>query len=226
MNIHTFASQNDQMGAIAHKIHGEILQILKTKPTVTIAVSGGKSPIPLFKTLSELDLPWQNINITLVDERIVDTSNPDSNEYLIRNHLLKNYAIKAKFIGIIPAVKEINGEITGELQNNAISIGNVDIAILGMGEDGHTASIFPNCVELKDAIDLNNKHKYIITHPISAEYERVSMTLSSIVKVPELILCINGHTKFDVLNEAVHNSDYPIHYLIKARSDLQVYYFE
>ena len=215
MNIHSFGSQSEQIEAIIQRIHHSILQILKVKSNVTIAVSGGNSPIPLFNKLSQVNLPWNKINITLVDERIVDPSSPDSNEHLVRKYLLKNSAINANFIGIISPADSTKKLINGF---------NIDIAILGMGEDGHTASIFPDCKEYNQAIDLNNEYGYIVTRPISAKHERLSMTLSHIIQVPELILNISGAIKFNVLNESVRNTDYPIHYLIKARDDLQVYY--
>lgn len=224
MDFNTFQSQENQILALVQDLEKSILSILEKKSQVVIAVSGGKSPIGLFEQLNKLDLPWDKVIITLVDERIVDTNHEDSNENLVKTHLLKHYAQKANFNGLVDMAKPV-----AEMVNIANEqIPDIDIAILGMGEDGHTASIFPCCKELDSALSLENQSKYINTNPISAKYSRISLTLNALGNIPSLFLSISGETKLKVLNESlkIKNKNYPISYLLNLRKDLTVHYYE
>ena len=224
MNLHKFSSASLQVDAIFDTLTANISKLLDSQTQVTIAVSGGKSPIPLLKKLSTADLDFSRIIFTLVDERIVAPSDDDSNENLLRTHLLQNNAKTATFINLVDLAKSPT--------DMALSVGRkvkaIDIAILGMGEDGHTASIFPDCAELAAALDLNNPESYIITNPFSAKYSRISLTLAALLKIPHLILSINGKTKLNILNEAMlgNNLNYPVSYVLSHKPDTQIFWYE
>lgn len=210
MNLQVFKQENEQIQALCAHLHKLIDEILSDKERVTIALSGGTSPINLFKHLSNLDLPWDMINLTLVDERMVNELNhPDSNQTLVCKYLLQNKAIAAKFIPIDPTQKI-----------------NIDIAILGMGTDGHSASIFPDCDELNQA--LTTQEQYLYTNPKSAKYQRLSLSLNGITEIPNLFLSISGEIKLKIFKEAMRetNLNYPISYIINQRPDLQVFWHE
>ncbi len=220
MNLNVYATQKQQIDALSQAIFDYIMQTIKTKSQIVIAVSGGKSPIPLFTKLSSLELPWDKITITLVDERIVSPNDLDSNENLVRTYLLKSNAHKAKFIGIISDLNDIK-KCLDNINNN---IKKIDLAILGMGEDGHTASIFPNMPELDDA--LHTKNKYLLTNPIGAKYQRISLSLNGLVNIPCLFLNISNEIKLNVFKESILNKNlnYPISYLLDKRNDISVYW--
>jgi 6-phosphogluconolactonase len=160
----------------------------------------------------------------LVDERIVETLHQDSNENLLKTHLLKNNAKNAKFIGLV----NTDLSIDDMLSNANSNISSIDLAILGMGDDGHTASIFPDCAELNYALDNNNQNNYIVTNPQSAKYSRITLTLRALVNIPVLILSINGNTKLNVLKEANigDNLNYPVSYVLSRRPDTQTFWYE
>lgn len=225
MNNNLFADNTQQINAIIKFLTKSVSDLLKQQNQVTLAVSGGKSPIPLFKELSKIALPWEKINITLVDERVTDTHSEDSNENLVRTHLLQNQAAKAKFNGL--SLHKQNMQTM--LDNANTWVNQIDIAILGMGEDGHTASIFPDCPEFTQAVDLQKAPAYIETNPISAKYTRIGLNLHGLVKTQHLILSINssahGDIKLKILNEAINgdNQNYPISYLLKQRPDIQIF---
>jgi 6-phosphogluconolactonase len=222
LHIKTSDSIATQVEIIATQIHSLLCTILSKQDTATIALSGGKSPIPLLTKLSTLDLEWDRITVTLVDERVVPTNHDDSNENLIRKHLLKNKASNASFIGLI-CLNDSN-----IINEKVYHLNNIDIAVLGMGTDGHTASIFPDCSEFTQAIDMNNNDAYILTNPISANYQRISLTLKALSNIKNLILSINGNEKLNILNEAakIENKNYPISYLLKQRPDINIYWHE
>lgn len=220
MNLNVYATQKQQIDALSQAIFDYIMQTLKTKSQIVIAVSGGKSPIPLFTKLSNLELPWEKITITLVDERVVAPQDLDSNENLVRTYLLQSNAQKAKFIGIISDINDAK-KCLDNINNN---IKTIDLAILGMGEDGHTASIFPNMPELDEA--LHTKNKYLITNPISAKYQRITLSLNGLVNISRLFLSITNEIKLNVFKESIlsTNLSYPISYLLDKRDDISVYW--
>lgn len=141
MNIEIFSTQSNQIDAIANYFYKIVTRLLKKQKRITIALSGGNSPIPLFEKLVQLDLDWQKIIITLVDERIIAKTNSDSNAFLINKYLLQKIhpRINLHFIDLTVNTTYDNWH-------------QIDLAILGMGEDGHTASIFPECRDRKSVV--------------------------------------------------------------------------
>jgi 6-phosphogluconolactonase len=222
MSTNIFNSQNEQLTALIDNLTHQIKNLLLKQPQVVIAVSGGKSPIELFKRLSQVSLPWQQIIITLVDERVTDTNSIDSNEYLVKKYLLQNRAIPAKFIGLVDMRLSVS-----EMVAAATDVPHIDIAILGMGEDGHTASLFLDCEKFVQATSLTNSARYISTNSLSAKYARISLTLSGLIAIKSLYLVINGESKFKVYNQALkgENMDYPISLVLHSRSDVVTYWF-
>ncbi len=220
MQLNMSNSDQEQALEIAKIVHHKLQQIIDDQGSATLAVSGGKSPIKIFEHLSNTKLDWGKVNVVLVDERIIQPSHEDSNEHLVKTHLLKNNATKAQFYGLYQDNVSLN--------NLAKLNYKIDIAILGMGEDGHTASIFPDCPELKQALDLGNTQQYMLTNPLTAKYQRITLTLSAILKIPHLILSISGNIKFNIIKEAYknHESEYPIGYVLRNRNDTQIYWFE
>lgn len=222
MEIKKFISRQQQALALADFIADAIKRVFTQQDRVCLAVSGGKSPISLFEELSTRKLDWQNITITLVDDRYVDSMSPDSNAHLVKEHLLKNRALAAKFVGICDTSISTHQCIAkAEMEVPAI-----DIAILGMGEDGHIASIFPCCKELESALAPNPAQRYIVTTPETARYWRIGLNLASILKIPHLVLSLNGANKLAVLNEGATavNKDLPISLVLAGRADIQIFW--
>ncbi|MBP9742383.1 MAG: 6-phosphogluconolactonase [Burkholderiales bacterium] len=224
MNLQIFSTQNEQIHACIEHIITMTGCILEKKSRAVFAVSGGKSPISLFKQLSQIPLDFSSITFTLVDERLTEVNSCDSNEYLVRENLLQHQAKSSNFIGLM------NSSLSTQAMLNSANqtIPTIDLAILGMGEDGHTASIFPDCPELNLALDLANKNRYTLTNPISAKYSRISLTAAALIQIPHLILLINGNIKLNVLKEAIlgDNLNYPISYILSRRPDIQIFWYE
>ncbi len=174
---------------------------------VSLAVSGGSTPINLFQKLSKLDVQWELTDITLIDDRWVDSTHKDSNELLVRNNLLQNNVVNANFI---PLKNNSNSAKDGQaLSEKSLDKlkGPIDLSILGMGCDGHTASLFPCSEELPLAMDINNKNKCIAVNPNTAPYERISLTRSMICKSRNIVLYIVGEHKLKTLEKAIKNKD-------------------
>ena len=173
----------------------------------SIAVPGGTSPIKIFNELSKQKLDWSKVQITLVDDRLVAPDNDHSNQKLINDYLLKNEAKKSKFI---PLNKNLN---KGE--NFKFPL---DVCLLGIGNDGHFASLFPNMINNTNMLDPKSKSSIDEVKANGNPFvTRISMNLPLILSSNLIILLIKGKLKQEVLREAYNNKNIPLYYLLKHR---------
>ena len=183
---------------------------IEKKGTASFVVSGGTSPIKVFDQLSNVDLPWSKVHITLVDDRLVEPKNHNSSQKLISEYFLKNKAKTARFF---------------PLSENLIFKKDIfklpfDVTLLGMGEDGHFASLFPNMIDNFDALNIQADFKIFKTSPHGEPFlPRITMNLSLILNSEIIILLVKGKTKLKVLNEAYSNEKLPIHYLLNNKRE-------
>lgn len=181
--------------------------------TASLIVSGGSSPIPIFTALRAMDLPWADITISLVDDRLVDDTDDASNVKLLREHLLIEAAADAHFLSL----KDL------DVLGNQIAR-PFDVMLLGMGTDGHFASLFPDMPDPTVAFDLDVPAQIIKTPPRGNPLvPRISMNLSMILESRNLYLMVAGAEKQDVYAQAKSDSRLPIHHLLKQqRTPLQI----
>lgn len=219
---HEYPDPSSCIDALVEDIAQRIQQGLHTAELFTLAVSGGRTPIPVFDRLAEVDLEWQRVRLRLVDERYVPASHPDSNESLVRRHLLAGLASRAEFQGLYQA---------GATIDTAVAAANadarpIDLALLGMGEDGHMASIFPDAPQL-DAALAADAACYLHVTPTQASHERISLSLAALRACRHTILHITGIKKRDILLEAQRQIDrrLPISFLAaEQRASFHVYW--
>lgn len=225
--IHQFKSQEKLVEDLSSTIALDLQKAVNKKGQAILAVSGGSTPKPLFKALSKIDLNWKNIIITLCDERCVNNDDENSNAYLVKKYLLKKYAKKATFIPLFEddqtpkqAVKNTAKQLN--------SLGEIDVIILGMGEDGHTASLFPENTKLSKAYKTDVDMPCIHLTPTNAPYERISLTLNKILNSKKIYLHFEGNKKQKVFFKAIKKNDifkYPIASVFNQnQKDIQVYF--
>jgi len=209
---HGFDSRASCLDAMARSIAGTLIGAVAARGRAGLAVSGGRSPAALFDALSQADVPWGQVEVTLVDERFVPPDAPDSNERLVRSHLLKGKAAAARFTGLVshPA------SLPRSLAQANLQTGDLSLVILGMGDDGHTASLFPGAPQLAQALDPSRTARYIQVSPPDAPHERISMTLAAILSAGRIMLNISGRAKRDIFEQAARRitPDLPISYII------------
>jgi 6-phosphogluconolactonase len=198
MTLHTRADEASCVRELAAAIAATLGRAIGEQGRAGLAVSGGRSPIALFKELSNAALDWPRVDISLVDERFVAPSDPDSNEGLVRRYLLQGRAAQARFAGLV--TDPANIEACLERANQPA--GELTLALLGMGEDGHTASLFPRAPELPQALDPAQALRYVRMTPASAPHLRISMTLAALRRARHRILFIGGAAKRAVLEQA------------------------
>lgn len=208
IELHTFDDPRAQSDALAKAVGDALQASLAARggasagaqaPHATLAVSGGTSPRPFLQTLSTHALDWAHIDVTLVDDRWVPESDTASNARLVRETLLQDAASAAYFWPLVDtsqSLEEHVADLNGDAQRRL-----PDVAILGMGEDGHTASIFADAPEWDFAI--STADRFIAVHPASAPHARVSLSMSALKQIGQLYLLIAGQKKLDVLNAAL-----------------------
>ena len=201
-----FSSKEQLDRSLSQRIAKIMSRALRDYSKGTLVVSGGRSPIGFFKLLSKTQIDWANIVVTLADDRWVDVSHKDSNERLVRDLMLRNHAENAKFVSLKTGDDSASdGAI--ELEHSFPKIISFSLVILGMGADGHTASIFPNTDSLRDGIDLNSSKQFIASKPADAPHMRISMTARRLLAADEIIIHITGDEKRKVLDKALAGTD-------------------
>ncbi len=166
-----------------------------------LAVSGGRSPVPMFERLRYRPLRWDAVTITLVDERAVPPGHEDSNARLVQEHLLRDAAAAASFVPLIGDAVEASEPARAVQRLNA-AFRQPDVAVLGMGEDGHTASLFADAPELGEAVN-GDTPCYVVTRPGSAPHARVTLNLAALLAAERVFLAFAGAAKAQVFERAL-----------------------
>ena len=192
--------------ALAEKVAAMLTADIESSGTGSLVVSGGRTPMGFFHLLSQQQLDWSAVTITLADERWVDNQHKDSNEKLVRENLLINEAHRASFIALKnSAADATDGE--ADLEHALASVGPFTVVILGMGDDGHTASLFPGAEALALGLDMNSGRTAIAVTPTEAPHQRISMTLPRLLDSKQIIIHISGAGKQAVLQAAHAGED-------------------
>ena len=203
----SFQQRSILTNALATRI-GDILEDSCTqRGHATFIASGGNSPKKVYHCLNQRNLPWQNISVTLTDERWVADDDPDSNEAMVRQALLENSASAATFVSLYAKGKSIDSALDEiEMRLNALTLPS-DCVLLGMGLDGHTASLFPKAENLASAIDLDSSNLCCPITALGLTQARITLTAFALLNTRQIILLIMGEEKRIVYENAKNGSD-------------------
>lgn len=221
-----FSRRDELVEDLSNKIMNSLSQAVATKGFATLVLSGGTTPRKLLKELSLVDFDWERVRVTLVDERWVDASSEKSNEKLLRDYFFINYAKKARFYHLKTDGKYAKDSLAGLNVTLETLSHELDVVVLGMGLDGHTASFFPNCNGLEFALNTND---LICATTASVEpKERVTLTRSYLLSTKNLFLHIEGKAKKGIFLKAATSDDMmqmPIISMMRQETPLmEVYY--
>ena len=227
-NMHAFANGAELAGKLADKVAETLSAAIATRGSASIAVSGGSTPKAFFQALSSRSIDWDKVTVTLVDERFVPADNPRSNHLLVQENLLKDKAAAARFLPLYQAAASVE-EAAVIATEETKAVGHpFDVAILGMGNDGHTASFFPGGSNLKAALDPNTPRGIITMEAEGAGEPRLTFTFSSLQDARLLVLHIEGEGKKDVLAKAEapgEETEMPIRAMLRrAASPVEIYW--
>lgn len=207
-----FDSRADMIAALQEECIAALREAIEERGEATFMVSGGSSPEPLYKALSTADIKWDAVYVALVDERWVGFDNEKSNEAFIVRTLMQNNAASAHLVGM-KNTAETPAEGLKDCEAAYQQLAQpFDITILGMGPDGHTASFFPHAHGLNEALDLNNENLCAAVTAHQSEVtgtavERMTLSLSELLRSRSLFLLITGEEKLNVFRQAQAGTD-------------------
>ncbi len=205
--MHAFEDRAALAAALADRVSAELHAAIASRGSASLAVSGGSTPKQFFEALSTRPIAWDRVVVTLVDERFVGPDNARSNHLLVRTHLLQNAAAKAGFVALyhpVESAEEAAALATAEIATFGKPF---DVTILGMGNDGHTASFFPGGNHLAEALDRSAPRRVMTMEAEGAGEPRLTLSFSALCDSRLLVLHIEGAEKKAVLDKALSGTD-------------------
>lgn len=198
-----FASRPELAAALAGHVAGRLTKAIAERGTGLLAVSGGTTPARFFAALSAVPIEWDKVIVTLVDERFVPASSPRSNAGLVTANLLQNAAKAARFVPLYHEAAGIEDAAASDNEALRSLPWPLDVVVLGMGPDGHTASFFPDADDLATLLDPASDRIVLPVHAVSAGEPRLTLSLARIVDAGFIALHIEGEDKRIAFDGAV-----------------------
>ena len=214
--MHVFPSREELARTLAETIAGKLSDAMAARGHGFVAVSGGSTPALLFAELSEAAIDWGKVTVTLIDERLVPPTSPRSNARLVADKLLQGPAAAARFVPLYHGTDD--GDEAAMLARTALGKlpWPLDVAVLGMGGDGHTASFFPDAADVAELLAADADKLVLPVESVAAHEHRLTLTLGKIVEAGFLALHIEGPDKRQVLDRALSGEKLPIRAAIEA----------
>ena len=226
MKLHEqiFQTHHELMESMSLQLADHLRSAIEHHGHISFVVSGGNTPKPLYQQLSQQHLAWDHVTICPTDERWVSVDHDDSNYKMLSEHLTQNSAAEAKLINLKPDGPF--GEAANSLAPTLAQLAKpLNVVLLGMGEDGHTASLFPDAVELDHALSAT------INDPVStiqseSKGSRITLTLQTLLNAEHIFILFTGETKWQVYQQAkktINEIQLPIgHILHKAQCPVTI----
>lgn len=206
VRVHDFVSAPLLAEALAGKVAQNLREAIEQNGVATLVVSGGRSPVTFFQCLARQSLPWEKVVISLADERWVPVEHVDSNAGLLKRYLLVGAVAKARFVSLYQATS--SQEEAAQLADQALAeLPPIDVLVLGMGDDGHTASLFPASPNLAEALQTDSPRRCLPMMAPSVPYQRLSMTRALLASARFKVLAIQGEGKLETLRKALAGDD-------------------
>jgi 6-phosphogluconolactonase len=208
----SFDTREEASASLAAEICETLTDALAAHGRATLVVSGGSSPVAFFRHLRRLPLSWERITVVPSDERVVPLDHADRNEAMIRRELLQGPAAGASLRGLLPA----SGSTANLPQLAETLPASFDAVVLGMGTDGHTASLFPGAPELEAA--LRSPEPLALLNVPGLGTQRVSLTPAALLATRRIDLLIFGPDKRAVYESAAAGDEageYPVRCVLR-----------
>ena len=215
---HFFETREQASAAAADRIATALQHRLDHQKAATLVVSGGTSPVQCFEALAHMDLCWPRVGILPSDDRWVPSEHDDSNEKLVRNKLLVNGAASADLLPFYTAENSVEERAAILDQEIRFVPFPFACALLGMGADGHFASLFPDAENLEEGLDLESETLCLPVRTAASPYPRITLTLDSLSRRDEILLLFFVDEKRKVYEKAkAGNARYPVTRLLRQK---------
>jgi 6-phosphogluconolactonase len=213
-----FDNRADASRAAAEHIAEALGRRLESQGKASLVVSGGSTPAECFATLGGMPLDWANVHVIPSDERWVAPDHGDSNERMVRETLLSGAASDAKLLSLYrPGVDPVRRceSLNDELRRAPFPFA---VSLLGMGEDGHFASLFPDAGNLEEGLQTDSRTLCLPVHTAASEHVRISLTLAALSRSDEILLLMFGDSKRAVYETAKQaRNGLPVSWLLRQK---------
>lgn len=218
----SFADRESQATALAASVTRDLKAALAARGRASLAVPGGTTPGAFLKALSIESLDWAAVHVTLTDERCLPASAARSNQGLLARTLLQDQAAAAQFLPLYG--KDLDqAALAAQLEREALPL---DVCVVGMGVDGHTASLFPEAVGLEEALSAEAPPLVTLTAPGALE-PRVSLSAPVLRQAGKTYVLIAGAAKQATLETALSpgpEAEAPIRLVLRRQAPTAIYY--
>lgn len=220
LDIHIFDQKSDLVQTVAKSMLEDIRHFAGVFGEARILLSGGSTPGPIYKELDS-QLAGLQVLVGLVDERYVPFESEYSNERLIRECFPQLMHTSGTMKGMVYELHDEETNILRVSKEYRIFSERTDIVLLGMGEDGHFASIFPGDPASGLALEKSGKPIRATKAP-NFPNQRITWDLESLCRAGSAYLVITGEKKLDLLLDSALNL--PVHHLLQANPELKIYH--
>jgi 6-phosphogluconolactonase len=214
--LETFPSSAAMADIAAEAVTGRLAAGLAERGRAALVATGGRSPGPLYDRLKDAELDWAHVVVTLSDERHVDVDSPNANARLLRERLFVGPAAKARYLPLTDYAEPALRALTP-----------FDVVLLGMGEDGHIASLIPGSPVMAEAMDPDGK-ALVAESPAgfgSPPVARITLTLTALLQSRAIFLLIAGEAKRQVIADALAGADLPVRAILRQdRAPVRVFW--
>jgi len=206
VKVHELADAKTLAATLAHDVAERLRAAIAAKGQACVVLSGGRSPVPFLEKLASEPLDWAKVTVSLADERWVPVEHVDSNAGLLKKYLLQGPAAKAKFLSLYSAAANLE-DAAEQADRLLAELPAIDVLVLGMGDDGHTASLFPNSPNLSEALQADGTRRCwpMLAPPVPRQ--RLTMSRALLATANYTVLSISGSSKLTTLSAALASND-------------------
>lgn len=206
VKVHQLGDAKVLAATLATDVAARLKAAIAAKGQACLVLSGGRSPVPFLEKLASEVLDWSKVTVSLADERWVPVEHADSNAGLLARHLFRGAAAQARFIGLYQQAETVEGA-ADKADKALAALPAIDVLVLGMGDDGHTASLFPNSPNLREGLELNTTRRCLPLLAPSVPHQRLSMTRALLASAAFIALSVQGPGKLATLRAALAGND-------------------
>lgn len=219
--LETFANPAHLAQAAAAAVQAALSAAIAERGAAVLVATGGRSPAPVYDLLAQAPIDWGSVTVTLSDDRFVAPTSPDSNERLVRDRLLVAKAASARFTPLSFDVANVR-EAALRAEPEVKALAPYDVMLLGMGEDGHVASLIPGSPVMDEGINPAGE-RFCLGVPAgvgSPPVARVTMTMPALLQARLTLVLISGETKREIIESG---GGLPVHALLEqAKAPVRV----
>ncbi len=181
---------------------GALMDAVAGGRRASLALSGGSTPGPVFRELAKREVPWHLVDFYFVDERFVPPDHPESNYLLAEEALFKPLGVDARQVFRMQGERQDRDEAARDYEKLLPPV--LDVVVLGMGEDGHTASLFPDSSSLEE----KTRRVLAVVGPKPPPW-RMTLTLPVLQSARKVLGLVAGAGKRDMVRRVLAGEDLP-----------------